>query len=176
MHGYLRALEDARDLIVLLGDADGGVDHEQHDVGRRDRALGLRAHLSRQRRRIHGLEAGREPTPRVDHPELAAVPVRFELLAVARDAGLLLDDRTAPPDEPVHERRLADVGPADHGDDGRCGHRPEPVSAQRADERRAVGGDDLDREREVGQREAVEEASAGEHDVRQQVAGVGGRG
>ena len=38
--------------------------------------------------------------------------------AVAGDAGGRIDDGDAPAGEPVEQRRFADVGPADNGDDG----------------------------------------------------------
>ena len=63
-------------------------------------------------------EVGQQPAAGVDDGERAAVPVGLEHLAVAGDAGLLLDDRVAAADEPVHQRRLADVRPADDGDHG----------------------------------------------------------
>ena len=41
-----------------------------------------------------------------------------KLLAIAGDTRKLFDDRVAPPDDPVHERRLADVRASDDRDDG----------------------------------------------------------
>ena len=35
--------------------------------------------------------------------------------AIARDARLVIDQRAARPDEPIEERRFADIGPADNG-------------------------------------------------------------
>ena len=52
----------------------------------------------------------------VDQRERAPVPVRLELLAVARDARALVHDRLARLREPVDERGLADVRVADDGD------------------------------------------------------------
>ena len=60
---------------------------------------------------------GCEPATGVDDDELAAVPLGVELLAIARDAGLLLDDRVAPPDKAVDEGGLAHVRAADDRDD-----------------------------------------------------------
>ncbi len=115
----------------------------------------------------------RQPAAGVDDGERAAVPVGLEHLAVAGDAGLLLDDGVAPPDEAVHQRRLADVGAADDGDDREGGVHERTL--HRGDERRAVGGDDLDRTRQVGGRRAVEEAAVREHDVGQEARGRRGR-
>ncbi len=47
-----------------------------------------------------------------------------KLLAVARDAGLGMDDGLAPACEAVDERRLAHVRKADHGDCAACGSWP----------------------------------------------------
>ena len=103
---------------------------------------------------------------------VAPAPLGVDLLAVAGDAGALLDDRLAPADDAVDERRLADVRPADDGDDGL---RLTPL--QRLAQGDAVGGHDLDRPGQVLGRGAVEEAALGQADVGQQVAvalGLGG--
>ena len=52
--GDVAALQQLRDLRVLLGDAGRHVDDEQHEVGGADRASRLRAHLRRERRRLAG--------------------------------------------------------------------------------------------------------------------------
>ena len=59
----------------------------------------------------------------------AALPLGLDLLAVAGDAGLLLDDGVAAADDAVEERRLADVGAPDDGDDRR---QLEPASSTRS--------------------------------------------
>ena len=46
--------------------------------------------------------------------------LRLALAAVARDAGLVIDQRKLLPDQAVEQRRFADIGPADDGD--REGH------------------------------------------------------
>jgi hypothetical protein len=116
-HGALRPAEDVGHPVVLVGDADRAVDDEQDHVGVLDGLLRLLRHLAVERALV-----GREPAAGVDHGELVAGPLGVEQLAVARHAGLLLDDRLAPADDPVHERRLADVGAADDGDDGLGAH------------------------------------------------------
>ena len=114
-------------------DPDGGVDHEQHDVG-----------LARWPVRLCRLTFSSRSSPPGIHRRCrramngAALPLGLDLLAVAGDARALLDDRLAAPDDAVHQRRLADVGPADDGDDrevavrlvgpGRC-RRAAPRSA-----------------------------------------------
>src|SRR5439155_17778079 len=59
---------------------------------------------------------GEVDAARVDEVEAPAVPLRLDLVAVARDAGTLVDDRGAPPGQPVDERALAHVGIAEDGD------------------------------------------------------------
>ena len=60
----------------------------------------------------------RNQAPRVDQKKRAAAPVGVGIVAVARDAGLVIDQRLIAADEPVEKARLADIGPADDGDDG----------------------------------------------------------
>jgi hypothetical protein len=57
----------------------------------------------------------------IDERELTAPPLRGGVDAVTRGAGQILHDRDALADDPVEERRLPDVGPADNGND-RAGH------------------------------------------------------
>ena len=54
---------------------------------------------------------------RVDAHEPAPLMLREGGQAIARDAGGIVDDRAAGAQDPVEERRFADVGPADDGDD-----------------------------------------------------------
>ena len=67
----------------------------------------------------------RGPAAGVDHHELPAVPVRVVGDPVPGHSGHVLDHGLAAADDPVDQRRLADVGAADDGDDGqgqrRCG-------------------------------------------------------
>ena len=175
-HRVRRALQHLRDARVLFRDADGDVDHEHDHVRGLDRGVGLRAHLRRER----GLLAGEaritrgEPAARVDDLEPAGLPLGVEGLAVARDTGPLLDDRVAPADDPVDEGRLADVRPSDDRDGGElAGHAACDRSAATSDAPSVAH--DLDRSGQVGDRRAVEEATARQRDVREEVAAVGGR-
>ena len=54
----------------------------------------------------------------VDQLEEAVADLDERGDAVARDAGRRIDDGDAPAGQPVEQRRLADIGPADDGDDG----------------------------------------------------------
>ena len=101
--------QDLDDRLVGVGDADGGVDDEEHRVGQGDRDLGLG-------RDPLGQAAGvGVPAAGVDDGEGAAVPVGVVGDPVPGHAGDVLDDRLAAADDPVDQRRLADVGPADDG-------------------------------------------------------------
>ena len=108
-------------MAVRAGQAGARVDHEQHGVAIVQRRLGLRAHAAGQRGRVALLQARG-----VDNGEVEVAEARLALAPVARDAGLVVDQRELAADEPVEQRRLADVGPADDGDFGAqtcCGRR-----------------------------------------------------
>src|SRR6185295_7574068 len=55
----------------------------------------------------------------IDHAKFEAREIGLALAAVARDAGAVVDERDALPDEAVEERGFADIGPAHKGDDGK---------------------------------------------------------
>ena len=79
-----------------------------------DRDLGLG--LDRRARLVLGgvqVEAGR-----VDDRELAPAPLGDPVEPVARQPRLRVDDRLAPAEDAVEQRRFADVGATDDGDDG----------------------------------------------------------
>ena len=56
----------------------------------------------------------------VDHPKRKIAKPALAFPPIARDAGLIVDERAARPDQTVEERRFADIGPADNGN--REGH------------------------------------------------------
>ena len=104
--------QDLDDRLVDVGDPDGRVDDEQHRVGERDRDLGLAGDPL-------GEPAGvRVPAAGVDDGEGPAVPERVVGDPVPGHAGHVLDDGLPASDDPVDQRRLADVGPADDGEHG----------------------------------------------------------
>src|SRR6202022_867935 len=88
-------------------------DHEEDHVGLLDRLLGLPADLAGERPAALG-----QPSTRIDDSEATPGPLDRQLLAVAGHPGLFLDDGGPLAHEPVDQRRLADVGPADDRDDG----------------------------------------------------------
>ena len=107
----VRAAQDLRDLLVARRDPDLRVDDEEHEVGLLDRRARLVGDRARDRRRVGDVDAAG-----VDQPELRPGPLADELLAVARDAGRLVDDGGARARQAVDERRLADVRKADDRD------------------------------------------------------------
>ena len=92
------------------------VDHEHQRVGKADRGFGLLLHPRGERALGALVEAGG-----VDHGEFEIAEARIALAAVAGDAGLVIDQRELLPDQPVEQRRLSDIGPADDGN--RKGHK-----------------------------------------------------
>ncbi len=106
-HRLARPAQHARDVLVDGGDALHRVDDEHDQVGLVDGAQGLRAH-----RLQDPVGRGIEPAG-VDDAEVRTVPVALAVATVARHAGHVLDQRRAPADEPVEQRRLADVGAPD---------------------------------------------------------------
>ena len=115
--GLAGLAQDPDDGLVVVGDPDPGVDHEQHRVGDVHRDLGLRADALGQPARVGVPAAG------VDDGEGAAVPDGVVGDAVAGDAGDVLDHGLAAADDPVDQRRLAHVGAADDGQDRARGCR-----------------------------------------------------
>ena len=113
-----------------------------------------------------------QPAAGVDDGEVPPGPLGVEQLAVPGDARALLDDGLAPADDPVDQRALADVGPADHGDhgprscslapSGRLFHRSTRVEQDRP-QRRPVGGHHLDRAGQVLGAQSVEERPPDRH-------------
>ena len=100
---------------VVRRQAGAGVDHEHQRVGKRDRGFGLLLHPRGQRALGALVEAGG-----IDDGEFEIAEPPLALAAVAGDAGLVIDQRELLPDQPVEQRRLSDIGPADDGD--REGH------------------------------------------------------
>ena len=87
-HGLLRLAEDLCDLLVARRDPDLGVDDEEDEVGLGDRLAGLDGDRAGDRRLVGDVDAAG-----VDQEEAPAGPLDDELLAVARDARGLVDDR-----------------------------------------------------------------------------------
>ena len=89
------------------------IEHEQHDVGLADRRLALGAHARRDRARRRLFQPRR-----VDDSDRVASQHRLALAPVAREARHVRHQRRAPGRQAIEQGRLADIGPADDGDDG----------------------------------------------------------
>ena len=100
---------------VVRRQAGAGVDHEHQRVGKADRGFGLLLHPRRQRA-LGALVEARG----IDDGEFEIAEPRLALAAIAGDAGLVIDQRELLSDQPVEQRRLSDIGPADDGN--RKGH------------------------------------------------------
>src|SRR3954469_487590 len=106
--GALPAAQDVGELLVT-GPAPGArVDDEDRRNGIVERGLGLLADRAGDRVDVEEVHA-----PGVDQVEAPAVPLAGDLVAIARDARALVDDRRARAGQAVDERGLADVGIAD---------------------------------------------------------------
>ena len=101
---------------VVRRQPDARVDHEHQRVREPNRGFGLLLHPRGQRALGALVEAGG-----VDDGEFEIAEPGLALAAVAGDAGLVIDQREFLPDQPVEQRRLSDIGPADDGN--RKGHK-----------------------------------------------------
>ena len=110
-HRFVGAAGELGKGAVVRREADAGVDHEHQRVGEFDRGFGLLLHPCGQR----ALGALVEPCG-IDDGEFEIAEPGRALAAVAGDAGLVVDQRKLLPDQPVEQRRLADIRPADDGD------------------------------------------------------------
>ena len=126
------AAQEVGDALVLRHEALARIDEERDDVALGDRVLGLPRHLLEDPVLGDRLEAAG-----VDDEELAVAEARAADVAVARQAGQVVHQRVARAREPVEQRRLADVGPADQGERGEHGARVPGVHA--AGRHRAAG-------------------------------------
>ena len=111
-----RAAQDRGRLEVGRGHPGRRIDDEHDHVrlGDRETGLLLDPHLDRVVR-VQLEAAG------VDDDEPAAVPFGVAVQPVARRSRPILDDRRPAADDPVEERALADVRPADDRDDRDAG-------------------------------------------------------
>ena len=100
-------------LRVLLADVVVRVEHQDHDMrlGDRLQRLGDAGALDRV------IDPGAAPhAGGIDEQEIAPVALKRHQDAVARGAGLIAGDHALLADQAIHQRRLADVGPADDRD------------------------------------------------------------
>ncbi len=138
--------EDVRDLgaqqqpgdpLIVIGDLRRGIGNEDHHVRPVDGDLSLAANP-------HGqlLPRAELPATGVDQQEPPARPLRLELAAVAGHSGLLVDDGRLAAHDAVHQSRLADVGPSEHGNHGHLAHAATAATSDSADGGTASSGAD----------------------------------
>ena len=129
--------EILRDLEIHGVDARLDVDQKHEHVALGDCLLHLAAYGT-----VQGIGGAGDHAARIHQPEAPPVPFRWRKVAVAGHAGLRIDDREAPADDAVEERRLADVGAPDDRD---CGDlhagtsSPTKPSAKSYDSRTGIG-------------------------------------
>ena len=87
------------------------IDQKQHDIGLRQSRTRLRLHPPRQ-----GFALGVFEACGIDHLERKIAEPALAFAAVARHAGLVVDQRQPPPDQAVEQGRFADIRTADNGD------------------------------------------------------------
>ncbi|GMA39637.1 hypothetical protein GCM10025883_16820 [Mobilicoccus caccae] len=114
-HGLTGPAQQLDDGLVGVGRTDHGVDDEHDHVGQFDGHLGLFGDAQVDARGVDLPPAG------VDQGEPATGPLGVVGHPVARDAGNVLDDRLAAPEDAVDQRRLADVRAPDDRHDGPVG-------------------------------------------------------
>ena len=103
----------ACDLLVLLGDARRGVEHDEHDVGAVDGAKRSHDAVTLDRRIDLSLASHAR---RVDEDELRVLRHKVRVDGIARRARNVADDDALLPQECIDERGFADVRTADDGD------------------------------------------------------------
>jgi hypothetical protein len=122
--------------VVLRRQAGAHVDDEDHRIGLGHGLARLLGHLGDDAAGLVGLEAAG-----VDDDELAPAQAGVAVVAVARQAGEVGHDGVAALGDAVEQRGLADVGPADEGDDrlhGRAARRGRAQFGRKANSRRCA--------------------------------------
>ena len=87
------------------------IDQKEHDIGLRQGRSRLRLHPPRK-----GFALGVFEACGIDHLERKIAEPALAFAAVARHAGLIVDQRQPPPDQAVEQGRFADIRTADNGD------------------------------------------------------------
>jgi len=117
-HRALGFTQELGDLEVAGGEASAGVAHEEDDLALLYRGLGLEAHVVGERIFL----GVRHEAAGVHHGDLAPLELGVGIVAVPGHPGHVLDDGLPALHQPVEQRRLPHVGPADDGDE-RAPHR-----------------------------------------------------
>ena len=109
--GLARAAHQLGEGAIGTDRAGAGIDDKEHGIGLRNRRRRLRLHPARQAVAFGVFEAGG-----VDDRERQIAERAFTLAAVPRHARLIVDQRQTTADQPIEQRRFADIGPADNRD------------------------------------------------------------
>ncbi len=110
--GFAQSAQPLGDLDVLGGAAVPCIDHEEQVIGLLDGALDLTLH-----QRLDALGRGAD-TARVDDHIGSGSDPSDAILTIAGQPWKVSDQCVAGAGEPVEERRFADIGAAEQGDDG----------------------------------------------------------
>ena len=109
-HRALLPAQPAGEVAVGWSEAQPAIDQKKGEIAVFEGRGGLGRHARFQACRIRYDEPGG-----VDHAEAQGAKLCRALAPVARDARSGVDDRGASPDQPVEQRRFADIGAAtDH--------------------------------------------------------------
>ena len=109
-----------RKTLVYRRNPGARVVQKDRDIRFVDRDLRLAPHPRFQRLVCHILESGRVDQAKVDVPDASHC-----FLAIARNAGLIVDDCDLPARKPVEQRRFTDIRTTDDGHRQRHGETPE---------------------------------------------------
>jgi hypothetical protein len=115
-HGLAAGPQFLRNLTVQRHDTFLHVDHQNNRARRVNGDFDLRQRGLDDD--IFGFFAAQQADAAgVYEREGFSVPLGLDADAVARDAGLVMDDGNAPLDDAVEQRGFPDIGPADDGDE-----------------------------------------------------------
>ena len=106
-----RSADKGRDASVCGRQFAAGVDHENDEIGLGNGLFRLFRHPGRDAAGFGVLQPGC-----VGQNDVVGAKADACLLAVARQAGHVIDERQPLASEPVEYGRFADIGPADDGD------------------------------------------------------------
>jgi hypothetical protein len=126
--GLAAGAQHVGDATVARVQPGARVDHEQQEIRLGDGLLHLPPDLD-----VHRVLRVLHDAAGIDEPEVAPRPVGSREVPVARGARFVGDDRGVATDDAVEQRRLADVGPPDQGDDRdiESAHRAATMAASR---------------------------------------------
>ena len=116
-HRGRRPAQPARDLFVERRQPGARIEHEERSIGAGHGSFGLGAHAAWQTLRIFVFIAGG-----VDDAEIEPEQLDIAFAAVSSHPRPIIDQCELLADKPVEERRFADIGPPDNGDNALFRH------------------------------------------------------